>query len=127
MASVRFLDAHRTWEDWVGIGLGIVIGFVPVLAGETASEAVMLTAMLIGLLIMVISGFEMVELHRWEEIGLLTCGLALIALPLIFGYAAAGALRFWHLGLGSLVCLLALFELWQDRRRTPRAVSEHDQ
>lgn len=127
MANARQLDAHKTWEDWVGMGLGVVIGFAPVLAGETASDTVMLTAMLIGLFVLVLSGFELIHVHRLEEVGLLVCGLGLIALPFGFGYAGSGALRFWHFALGLLVCLLAALELWQDRKRKRRQASAQDQ
>jgi hypothetical protein len=53
----------------------------------------------------------------WEEIINAICGLWLIVSPLIFGYSAAGQLRFWHFGLGALVTIIALVELWQDRQR----------
>ena len=41
-----------------------------------------------------------------------TGAVQLIASPFVFGYS--GALRSWHIALGALVVLLALFELWQD-------------
>jgi len=47
----------------------------------------------------------------------LLCGLWIVASPFAFGYAGS-TLAFWHFGLGGLLVLLALLELWQDWHRS---------
>ena len=34
MAGIRFFNVHRTWEDWLSIMLGVLIGFSPWLVGQ---------------------------------------------------------------------------------------------
>lgn len=113
MAGIRLFNVHRTWEDWAGICLGVAIGLSPWLAGQQDDPVVAWNAVIIGLLVMMLNGLELVDLHRWEETGEVALGAWLIASPFIFAYA--GALSLWHYGLGAAVILLAVLELWQDR------------
>jgi hypothetical protein len=112
MAGKSFLAVHRTWEDWLGIGLGCLIAISPWIAGETGTWAVTLNAVLVGVVIVCLAAFELVDLRRWEEIGAFLVGLWLIASPYVLGYS--GALRIWHLVLGAAVVVLAMVEYWQD-------------
>jgi SPW repeat-containing protein len=116
MADISFLKAHRTWEDYVGIVLGVLIGLTPNIAGETSSQAVTFNAAAVGILVLVLASFELVYLQRTEEVGEFLCGAWLFASPFLFGYAEAGQLRWWHFSLGAVVAILALFEFWQDWR-----------
>jgi hypothetical protein len=125
MAGIRIFEVHRTWEDWVGILLGLLIVLSPWFAGEEGSQAVMLNSGLIGVLVLALAAVELVDLHRWEETGEIICGLWLIASPFIFGYAGTGVLQFWHFGLGAVVVLLAVMELWQDWKLTDKQLAEH--
>jgi hypothetical protein len=127
MSSIKFVDVHRTWEDWIGIGVGAVVGFSPWLSAEPTGDALMLLTMLIGLVVFSLSAFELVDLRRWEETGLLIAGLALIGLPFLLGYAGSGSLRNWHFGLGGLTCVLAVIELWQDWRLNAQELARHGQ
>jgi hypothetical protein len=54
-----------------------------------------------------------------------TTGLWLIASPFIFGYAEAGALRYWHFVLGAAVVLLAMLELRQDWKLNAAELRQH--
>jgi len=127
MVTLKFLKTHRTWEDWIGIALGVVIGLSPLFAGGEATTTVGFVSMLIGLLVLMFAAFEFVDLHRWEEIGMMACGLVLIAMPFVFGYATTGALWIWHIGLGAFAALLALFELWQDWKLSEQDLAKHGQ
>ena len=127
MVNLKFFRPHRTWEDWTGIALGMVIGLSPLFAAGEATNTVVLVSMLIGLLVLMFAAFEFVDLHRWEEIGMMACGLVLIAMPFIFGYAAAGTLRIWHVGLGVFAAALGLFELWQDWKLSDKDLAKHGQ
>jgi hypothetical protein len=124
MASVSFLKKHRTWEDWLGIGLGVAVGVSPWAAGETSHEIVMLNAAQIGLLVLGLATFELVDLRRWEEIAQLACGVWLTASPFLLGYADAGHLKYWHFALGPLLAALAVLELWQDWNLSHEELSE---
>lgn len=127
MFRAAFLKEHRTWEDYVGIFLGVLIGLTPHIAGETADQAVTLNAMMVGVLILVLASFELVYLHRSQEIAEFLCGGWLMASPFVFGYAGAGQLRWWHFCLGALVALLAALEYWQDWKLSRQELAKHGQ
>jgi hypothetical protein len=113
MAGIRLFNVHRTWEDWAGICLGILIGLSPWLTGQEDNPVVAWNAVLVGLFVVMLNALELVDLHRWEETADIVLGLWLIASPFVFMYD--GALAYWHYGLGAVVVLLAILELWQDR------------
>lgn len=115
MAMLSFMVAHKSWEDWVGIVLGLLIIFSPAFVGELPGTTVMLVSSMIGILVAALAALETVQLGRWEEILEILSGLALIAAPFVFGYAGEGALQWWHMGLGAIVAILGLAELYQDR------------
>ena len=125
MAGIKIFDVHRTWEDWLGIVLGVAIVISPWVAGQQDDQAVMWNAMLVGVLVLALAAVELVDLHRWEEIGEIACGLWLIASPYIFGFAGAGTLQYWHFGLGAVVALLAAMELWQDWTLSDQELARH--
>ena len=125
MAGIRIFGVHRTWEDWVGILVGVSIGLSPLFAGQEDNQLVMLNAIIIGVLVLSLAAFELVDLHRWEEVGEIACGLWLIASPYIFGYAGTGTLQYWHFGLGAVVVLLAAMELWQDWKLSDKELAQH--
>ncbi len=74
-----------------------------------------INAGLFGVLIAGLAMLELMSLQRWEEILELACGGWIIASPFVFQYS--GDLRMIHMILGAVVMVLALFELWQDRKR----------
>jgi hypothetical protein len=125
MAGIRILGVHRTWEDWVGILLGVSIGLSPWFTGEEDNQSVMWNAIIIGVLVLSLAAFELVDLHRSEETGEIACGLWLIASPYIFGYVGTGLLQYWHFGLGAAVVLLAAMELWQDWELSDKELAQH--
>jgi SPW repeat len=125
MAGIRIFNVHRTWEDWVGIALGVLIVLSPWFTGQEDNQSVMLNAGLIGVLVLSLAAVELVDLHRWEETGEIACGLWLIASPYIFGYVGSGMLQYWHFGLGAIVVLLAAIELWQDWMLSDKELARH--
>ncbi len=118
MAIRDILKTHRTWEDGVGLMLGLLIGLSPWLYDEPVVPAVLLNSAVIGLAVLMLAQLELIRLRRWEELAQLVCGLWISASPFIFDYAHQDHLRFWHWTLGAIVSALALFELWQDWNRT---------
>ena len=127
MSGIRFFNVHRAWEDWVSMLMGVLIGFAPWLADQQGGQFVMWNAVLVGALVLGLAQLEYVSLQRWEETGEIALGLWLIASPFTFGYAEAGALRYWHFALGAIVALLAVLELWQDRKLTDKELAQHGQ
>jgi hypothetical protein len=111
--SVHFLQTHRTWEDWVGIALSIAIILSPWMARQSSDPGVVMVSTLLGLMLLTLSQYELVKAHRSVELIELACGVVVMALPMLLGYAGAGQLRFWHFALGALVAALAVLELWQ--------------
>jgi hypothetical protein len=127
MAGIRFFNVHRTWEDWVGMAIGMLIAMSPWIAGQQDGQLPTLNAIAVGAAVLLLAEMELVDLHRWEETGDILCGLWLIASPFVFGYAAAGVLAAWHFALGAIVVLLAVIELWQDWKLTDQELVEHGQ
>jgi len=127
MAVIRLFNVHRTWEDWLGMLLGVLIGLSPWLAGQQDHQVVMWNAVILGALVIALSALELSGLQRWEEVGAIVCGLWLIASPFTFGYAEAGALRYWQFALGAAVVLLEVLELWQDWKLNDKELAHHGQ
>ena len=116
MAALKKL-AHREWQDWVGVVLGVLILVSPFMVDERVSGLVTLNAVLLGLIVTIMSQFEIFGPTTWEEVVNGACGLWLLASPIVFRYVGGGQLRFWHFVLGALVVILAVFEIWQDRHK----------
>jgi hypothetical protein len=114
MSMTRFFSIHRTWEEWCGMALGIMILLSPWFSTPPDHSEVIVNAVVVGILVFGLAQLEYFSLQRWEEAGAFVLGLWLIISPFIFDYAGAGTLRSWHFVLGGLVTLLAVLELWQD-------------
>jgi hypothetical protein len=109
----NYWKTHRSWEDWAGIALSLSIILSPWMARQSSDPGVVMITALLGLMLLTLAQYELVKAHRSVELVELACGIAVMALPLLLGYSAAGQLRFWQFGLGGLVVSLALLELWQ--------------
>lgn len=125
MVSMRIFGSHRTWEDWFSVGVGLLIGASPVIAGELHNATAVYNAAAIGFLVIAFALLELVQLRRWEEYLESLFGLWLIGSPFMFGYANEGALRFWHFALGAVVVAIAAFELRQDWSRSDDELARH--
>jgi hypothetical protein len=118
---------HRTWEDWIGMALGVLIGFSPWFTGQQGDAVVNWNAVIVGALVLALAALELAGLQRWEEVCEVVCGLWLIASPFLFGYTGTGTLAYWHFVLGVLVVLLAAWELWQDWKLSYKELASHGQ
>ena len=134
MWDFRSLTTHRTWEDWCGMLLGVLIvlsPWFPTPAGHEVVDAersfVILNTFTVGILVFGLAQLEYVALQRWEEVAEIVAGLWLIASPYIFGYSADGLLRYWHASRGGLVVLLAALQLWQDWDLNDQDMLKHGQ
>ncbi|MEH2468719.1 hypothetical protein V1281_002024 [Nitrobacteraceae bacterium AZCC 2161] len=134
MSEFRFLSTHRTWEDWCGMLLGVLIVLSPWfptqashgLAGADHS-AVIINTFTVGILVFGLSQLQYVALQRWEEVAEIFLGLWLIASPYALGYSSEGMLRFMHTSLGGIVVLLAALQLWQDWDLSDQEMAQHGQ
>jgi hypothetical protein len=134
MSDFRFFNTHRTWEDWLGMLLGVLIVLSPWFPTQVAHEIVdadrsyvILNTFAVGIIVFGIAQLEYVALHRWEEVAGIVLGLWLIASPYMIGYSGDGLLRFYHSSLGSLVLLLAALQLWQDWDLSDQDMLKHGQ
>ena len=100
---------------WLLLALGFLICFSPSFAESGYNGAPAASAAITGLIIIFVAQLEIVALARWEEIINLICGAWILVAPLILDYS--GNLRLWHFGLGGLVVIITLLELWQDKQK----------
>jgi len=108
------LTTHRPWEDWLLLALGGLILLSPLFSDRGYRGPPAASALIVGLIMIFVAELEIVALARWEEIINLICGAWIMAAPLVLKYS--GPLRSWHFGLGGLVVIITIFELWQDKR-----------
>ena len=135
MSGIRFFETHRTWEDWFGMAMGLLIVLSPWITGEAnhglgqqpEPGLAILNAVLVGILVFGLAQMEYIALQRWEEAGEMALGLWLVVSPYVLGYSGDGALRFWHTSLGGFVILLAALKLWQDWDLTDQDLARHGQ
>jgi SPW repeat-containing protein len=134
MSDLGYFKTHRTWEDWLGMLLGVLIVLSPWFPMQTDNAIVdaersfiILNTFTVGILVFGLAQLEYVALQRWEEVAEIALGLWLIASPYIFGYSGDGLLRFWHSSLGGLVVLLAALQLWQDWELSDQDLAKHGQ
>jgi hypothetical protein len=134
MSDFRFFNTHRTWEDWCGMLLGLLIVLSPWFPTQTSHELVtadrsnvILNTFTVGIVVFGLAQLEYIALQRWQEVAEIVLGLWLIASPYVFGYFDDGLLRFWHSSLGGLVVLLAALQLWQDWELSDQELLKHGQ
>jgi peptidoglycan/LPS O-acetylase OafA/YrhL len=134
MSDFRFFRTHRSWEDWFGMLLGVLIVVSPWFPMQSSHEvvdsersAMILNTFVIGMLVLGLAQREYVALQRWEEVAEIALGLWLMASPFIFGYSGDDMLRIWHITLGGIVVLLGALQLWQDWRLSDQELANHPQ
>ena len=123
MAGIRIFGVHRTWEELIGIVIGALIVISPWIVNAFDSQFVVMNTVIVGVLVLSLAGMEIVVLRTSEEWLELACGLWLTASPFIFGYA--GPLQSWHIGLGTIVAVLAVVELLQDWKLSDEELARH--
>ena len=132
MSDFGFFNTHRTWEDWLGMLLGVLIvlsPWFPTQAGHEVVDAersyVILNTFTVGILVFAVAQLEYIALRRWEELAAILLALWLIVSPYVFGYHGDGLLRFYHSTLGGLVLLLGTLQLWQDWELSDQDLLRH--
>jgi hypothetical protein len=107
------LTTHRSWEDWLLLALGALILLSPSFSERGYHGPPAANAFIVGLVMIFVAELEIVARSRWEEIINLICGAWIVAAPLVLNYG--DRLRSWHFGLGGLVVIITIVELWQDK------------
>jgi hypothetical protein len=92
MSDFGFFKTHRTWEDWCGMLLGVLIVLSPWFPTQASHEVVdaersfvILNTFTVGILVFGLAQLEYVALQRWEEVAEIVVGLWLIASPYMLG------------------------------------------
>jgi hypothetical protein len=120
VSDLDSLHQHRTWEDWGGMLLGMLIALTPWFPmqqnelADAGRSVVVLNTVMVGIIIFGLAQLEYVSLQRWEQVAGVIAGLWLILSPYVLGYHGDGLLRFYHSAFGALVVLLSTLQLWQD-------------
>jgi hypothetical protein len=127
------LHQHRTWEDWGGMVLGLLIALTPWFPtqqgewGDAGRSVVVLNTVMVGIIVFGLAQLEYVSLQRWEQVAGIIVGLWLILSPFVLGYHSGGLLRFYHSAFGALVVLLSTLQLWQDWKLSDQDMLKHGQ
>jgi hypothetical protein len=110
------IEPPRHWEDWVSWILGIWLLLSPWTLMFWTQAAVTRTAVITGLLLILVEAITLSAFRLWEEWGNVLLGLWLIAAPFTLPEVdriAAGN----FLIVGLIVVALALYEIWDAGRR----------
>jgi hypothetical protein len=112
-ATARSWDVRR-WQDWSNMVLGLLLAVSPWLLRFTGLEGATLNAVIIGGLICALSALALTLLDRWEVYisGLL--GVWAMLSPWLLGFTAYDGAMLAHIGLGGLVVVVAIIEIWQS-------------
>jgi SPW repeat len=108
------LEVHRSWEDWAGLGLGLLVLFSPWIVEQSSQSLAVRSAVVTGIVLVLVAGLEMTRLYRWHEVVTLLAGAWLFVSPFVLGYSSVQPLATWHLALGAFITLLSALEIWQD-------------
>ena len=134
MSDLGFLKFHRTWEDWCGMVLGVLIALTPWFPTKEGHEVVeagrsvvILNTVMVGIIVFGLAQLEYVSLQRWEQVAGIVAGVWLILSPYVLGYHADGLLRFYHSIFGAMVVALSTLQLWQDWELTDQDMLKHGQ
>ena len=134
MSDFRFFSTHRTWEDWLGMLIGVLIVVSPwfPLQGnhdvmDSERSIMILNTFVVGMLVFGLAQLEYVALQRWQEVATILVGLWLIVSPYVFGYSGEGFLRIYHTSLGAVAVILGVLQLWQDWDLSDQDMLKHGQ
>jgi hypothetical protein len=114
------MTTWRRWQDWVVVGLGVVLFLTPFVFGETAMTVAASTVYVLGVVI-ALAGLLNAAMRRAGGLELIPAVLAVILFvsPWAFGFTAVVALA-WSAWIVAILLVLALGSLvaMQSRRAT---------
>ena len=113
------MTAWRRWQDWVVVGLGVVLFLTPLAFGDTAQTVATSTLYGLGVLI-ALAGLLNVAMRQPGGLELIPAVLAVILFvsPWAFGFTAVTALAWsaWIIAILVAITVGSLFAM-QSRRR----------
>jgi hypothetical protein len=117
--EVPAMTAWRRWQDWVVVGLGVVLFLTPLAFGDTAQTVATSTLVGLGMLI-ALAGLLNVAMRQPGGLELIPAVLAVILFvsPWAFGFTAVTALAWsaWIIAILVAITVGSLFAM-QSRRR----------
>jgi hypothetical protein len=107
--EVIAMTTWRRWQDWVVVGLGVVLLVTPFVFGETAQTVAASSAYVLGALIAV-AGLVNAAMGEAGELELIPAVLAVILFvsPWAFGFTAAAAALAWSAWIVAILVVLAV-------------------
>ena len=116
--EVAAMSTWRRWQDWVVVGLGVVLFVTPFIVGETANSVAAATAYVLGAVI-VLAGVLNAATKEPGGLELIPAMLAVILFvsPWAFGFSAVTGLAWaaWIIGILVVLTVGSLFAM-QNRR-----------
>jgi hypothetical protein len=115
--EVAAMSAWRRWQDWVVVGLGVVLFLTPLAFGETAQTVATSTLYALGALIG-LAGLLNVAMRQAGGLELIPSVLAVILFvsPWLFGFTAVTALA-WSAWIIAVLVALTVGSLYAMRTR----------
>src|SRR5712664_922912 len=116
--EVAAMTTWRRWQDWVVVGLGVVLFLTPFAFGAAATSTAAYTAYVLGVLI-ALAGLLNAAMKDAGGLELIPAVLAVILFvsPWLFGFTAVTALAWsaWVIGILVVLATGSLFAM-QNRR-----------
>jgi len=116
--EVAAMSTWRRWQDWVVVGLGVVLFVTPFILGETANSVAASTAYVLGAVI-ALAGVLNAATKEPGGLELIPAMLAVILFvsPWAFGFSAVTGLAWaaWIIGILVVLTVGSLFAM-QNRR-----------
>lgn len=116
--EVAAMTTWRRWQDWVVVGLGVVLFVTPFIFGETANSVAASTAYVLGALI-ALAGVLNAAMKDAGGLELIPAVLAVILFvsPWAFGFTAVTGLAWaaWIIAILAVLTVGSLFAM-QNRR-----------
>jgi len=115
--EVAAMTAWRRWQDWVVVGLGVVLFLTPVGFGETAQTAAASTLYALGALI-ALGGLLNAAMRQAGRLELIPAVVAVVLFvsPWAFGFTSVTALA-WSAWVIAILAAIAVGSLFATRTR----------
>jgi hypothetical protein len=115
------MTTWRRWQDWVVVGLGVIMFLTPFVFGETGQPVAASTAYILGALI-ALGGVLNAGMKHAGGLELILAVLAVILFvsPWAFGFTAVTALA-WSAWIISILVALAVGSLFATQSRRAMA------
>jgi hypothetical protein len=111
------MTACRRWQDWVVVGLGVVLFLTPLAFGETGQTVATSTLYALGALI-VLGGLLNAAMRQagWLELIPSVLAVVLFVSPRLFGFTAVTALA-WSAWIIAILVAITVGSLFAMRTR----------